>query len=76
MKELPVGWNQYTYSSQTTKVLRIWLKKKLALGVTSTIVGIESNTILNSLFKKFGKVEVVKFIRLPFDEGLKKNKRS
>jgi hypothetical protein len=40
-----------------------------------SIVGLESNIILNPLFKDFGKVEVIEFIDLPIDERLKKYKR-
>ena len=46
-----------------------------ALRVPSTIVGLESNIILNPLYKEFGKVEVIEFIELPIDERLKKDKR-
>ncbi|WP_178988962.1 RES family NAD+ phosphorylase [Winogradskyella schleiferi] len=77
LKELPERWNQYPYSSKTTDVFTDIAKdrNKFALRVPSTIVGLESNIILNPLFKEFGKVEVVEFIELPIDERLKKHKR-
>jgi len=43
--------------------------------VPSTIVGLESNFILNPLYKDFGKVEVIEFIHLPINERLKREKR-
>jgi len=43
--------------------------------VPSTIVGVESNIILNPLYKEFGKVEVVEFVKLPIDKRLKTDKR-
>ncbi|GAA4941997.1 RES family NAD+ phosphorylase [Algibacter agarivorans] len=77
LKELPERWNQYPYSSKTTEVFTDLAKdrNRFALRVPSTIVGLESNIILNPLFKEFGKVEVVEFIELPIDERLKKDKR-
>lgn len=77
LKELPERWNQYPYSSKTTEAFTDLAKdrNRFALRVPSTIVGLESNIILNPLFKDFGKVEVVKFIELPIDERLKKDIR-
>jgi len=77
LKELPERWNQYPYSSKTTEIFTDLAKDRnvFALRVPSTIVGIESNIILNPLFKDFGKVEVIEFIDLPIDERLKKYKR-
>lgn len=77
LKELPERWNQYPYSSKTTEVFTELAKdrNRFALRVPSTIVGLESNIILNPLFKDFGKVEVVEFIELPIDERLKKDIR-
>jgi RES domain-containing protein len=77
LKELPERWNQYPYSSKTTEVFTDLAKNRnrFALRVPSTIVGLESNIILNPLFKDFGKVEVVEFIELPIDERLKKDTR-
>ena len=77
LKELPERWNQYPYSSNTTEIFTDLAKDRnvFALRVPSTIVGIESNIILNPLFKDFGKVEVIEFIDLPIDERLKKYKR-
>jgi RES domain-containing protein len=77
LKELPERWNQYPYSSKTTEVFTDLAKNRnrFALRVPSTIVGLESNIILNPLFKDFGKVEVVEFIELSIDERLKKDIR-
>jgi RES domain-containing protein len=77
LKELPERWNQYPYSSKTTEIFTDLAKERnfFALRVPSTIVGLESNIILNPLFKDFGKVEVIEFIDLPIDERLKKYKR-
>jgi RES domain-containing protein len=77
LKELPERWSQYPYSSKTTDVFTDLAKdrNRFALRVPSTIVGLESNIILNPLFKDFGKVEVVEFIELPIDERLKKDTR-
>lgn len=72
---LPDRWNQYPYSSKTTSVFTNLSKDRdvFALRVPSTIVGLESNIILNPLYKDFGKVEIVEFIDLSIDERLKKN---
>ena len=77
LKELPERWNQYPYSSKTTEIFTELAKDRnfFALRVPSTIIGLESNIILNPLYKKFGKVEVIEFIELPIDERLKKDKR-
>lgn len=77
LKVLPERWNQYPYSSKTTEAFTDLAKdrNRFALRVPSTIVGLESNIILNPLFKDFGKVEVVEFIELPIDGRLKKGKR-
>jgi RES domain-containing protein len=76
LKEIPERWNQYPYSSKTTEVFTKLSKDRnvFALRVPSTIVGLESNIILNPLYKDFGKVEVIEFIKLPIDERLKSNK--
>ena len=76
LKELPERWNQYPYSSKTTEVFTNLSKDQniFALRVPSTIVGLESNIILNPLYKEFGKVEIIDFIKLPIDERLKKDK--
>ncbi len=76
LKELPEKWNQYPYSSKTTEVFTNLSKDRnvFALRVPSTIVGLESNIILNPLYKEFGKVEIIDFIKLPIDERLKKDK--
>jgi RES domain-containing protein len=73
LKELPEKWNQYPYSSKTTEVFTKLAKDRNVFGlrVPSTIVGFESNIILNPLYKDFGKVDVVEFIKLPIDERLK-----
>jgi len=77
LNELPEKWNQYPYSSKTTEVFTNSAKDRnfFALRVPSTIVGFESNIILNPLYKEFGKIEIIEFIELPIDERLKKDKR-
>ncbi|MGB5394908.1 MAG: RES family NAD+ phosphorylase [Lutimonas sp.] len=77
LKELPERWNQYPYSSKTTEIFTDLAKDRnvFALRVPSTIVGLESNIILNPLYKEYGKVEVIEFIELPIDARLKKDKR-
>lgn len=76
LNELPLNWNQYPYSSKTTEVFSNLIKSKniFALRVPSAIVGLESNIILNPLYKEFGEVEIIEFIKLPIDERLKKIK--
>ncbi len=76
LNELPERWNQSPYSSKTTEVFTNSAKDRnfFALRVLSTIVGFESNIILNPLYKEFGKVEIIEFIELPIDERLKKDK--
>ena len=75
--ELPERWNQYPYSAKTTSIFTNLAKDRnfFALRVPSTIVGLESNIILNPLYKEFGKVEVVEYIELHIDERLKKDQR-
>ena len=77
LKELPERWNQYPYSSKTTEIFTDLVRDRnfFALRIPSTIVGLESNIILNPLYKEFGKVEVIEFFKLPIDERLKKDKR-
>ena len=77
LERLPERWNQYPYSSKTTSVFTSLAKDRnvFALRVPSTIVGLESNIILNPLYKDFGKVEIIEFIELPIDERLKKEER-
>lgn len=77
LAKLPERWNQYPYSSKTASVFTNLVKDQnvFALRVPSTIVGLEFNIILNPLYKEFGKVEIVEFIELPFDERLKKHER-
>ena len=77
LNELPETWNQTPYSSKTTEVFTNSAKDRnfFALRVPSTIVGLESNIILNPLYKEFGKVEITEFIELPIDERLKRDKR-
>lgn len=77
LKALPEGWNQYPYASETTEIFTDLAKDRnvFALRVPSTIVGLESNIILNPLYKEFGKVEVVEFIDVSIDERLKRDKR-
>jgi RES domain-containing protein len=73
LEELPERWNQYPYSSKTTEIFSNLAKSRdfFALKVPSTIVGLESNYILNPLYKEFGKVEILEFIELPIDQRLK-----
>ena len=75
---LPERWNQNPYSSKTTKIFTNLSKNRdfFALKVPSTIVGMESNIILNPLYKDFGKVEISEFIKLPIDERLKTSVRT
>ena len=70
---LPDRWNQYPYSSKTTNVFTNLARKRdfFAFKAPSTIVGLESNIILNPLYKVFGKVEISDFLELPIDERLK-----
>lgn len=78
LAHLPDRWNQYPYSSKTTKIFTGLAKNRdfFALKVPSSIVGLESNIILNPLYKDFGKVEIPEYIRLPIDERLKAGVRS
>jgi len=78
LEVLPDRWSQYPYSSKTTKIFTNLAKNRdfFALKVPSTIIGLESNIILNPLYKEFGKVEVLEFIKLPIDERLKQSARS
>jgi RES domain-containing protein len=77
LNDLPDRLNQYPYSSKTTNVFTSLSKNRdvFALRVPSTIVGMESNIILNPLYKEFGKVEITEFIRLPIDKRLKSGKQ-
>lgn len=77
LKDFPERWNQYPYVSRTTKVFTSLVKKKnlFALRVPSTIVGLESNIILNLFYKDFGKIEEIEFIEFPIDLRLKNDKR-
>lgn len=74
LTELPAQWNQYPYCSKTTAIFTSLARDRnfFALRVPSSIVGLESNIILNPLFKEFGQVEIVEFIDLSVDERLKK----
>ena len=71
--DFPEMWNQYPYSSKTTKIFSNKVKERhfFAIKVPSTIVGLEYNYVLNPLYKDFGKVEVINFIELPLDKRLK-----
>ena len=73
LKTIPKRWNQYPYSSKTTKIFTDLAKDRnfLGLKVPSTIVSLESNIILNPLYKEFGKIEIKEFITLPIDNRLK-----
>ena len=76
-KEIPDTWKAYPYTSETTQIFTEFSKdrKNFALRVPSTIIGLESNIILNPLFEDFGKVEVAEFFELPIDKRLKKRIR-
>ena len=73
LKELPEKWDQYPYSSKTTAIFTKLAKDRnsFALRVPSSIVSLECNIILNPLYKDFGKVEVIEFIKLRVDERLR-----
>ena len=73
LDKLPEFWNQFPYSSQTTGIFTELAKNRdfFALKVPSTIVGFESNYILNPLFRDFGQVSITEFIQLPIDDRLK-----
>tara|TARA_R110000823_G_C15863717_1_gene493457 strand:+ start:661 stop:1128 length:468 start_codon:yes stop_codon:yes gene_type:complete len=77
LEEIPDTWKDYPYTSETAQVFTEFVKNrnKFALKVPSTIVGLESNIILNPLYKEFGKVEIVEFLELPIDQRLKKGIR-
>ncbi len=77
LEDLPKSWNQYPYSSGTTEIFSNLSEDRnfFALKVPSTIVGLESNIILNPLYKEFGKVEIIQFIELPIDLRLKSDRR-
>ena len=77
LEEIPDTWKDYPYTSETAQVFTEFVKNrnKFALKVPSTIVGLESNIILNPLYKEFGNVEVVEFLELPIDQRLKKGIR-
>ena len=77
LEEIPDTWKDYPYASETAYVFTEFVKdrNKFALKVPSTIVGLESNIILNPLYKEFGNVEVVEFLELPIDQRLKKGIR-
>lgn len=78
LKKIPEEWSHYPYSSKTTEVFSELAKDRnfFALKVPSTIVGLESNIILNPLYKDFGKVEVIEFIEIPIDERLTRGNRT
>lgn len=76
LDKLPERWSQYPYSSKTTKIFTDLVKNRdfFSLRVPSTIVGMESNIILNPLYNEFGKVEISEYIILPIDDRLKSHK--
>ena len=77
LEVLPKKWDQYPYSSQTTGIFSDLAKDRdfFALKVPSAVIGIENNIILNPLYKEFGKVEIVEFLKLPIDPRLKQGKK-
>lgn len=66
LDNIPEKWNQNPYTSNTTKVFSELARSRdfFALKVPSIIVGLESNFILNPLYKDFGRVEISEFIKL------------
>lgn len=73
--DLPENWSQYPYNSKTTELFTNLAKDRnfFGLRVPSAVVGLESNIILNPLYKDFGKVEIIDFFKLPIDERLTRN---
>ncbi len=73
LNKLPHRWKKYPYASATSEVFTDLVKKKdfFAIKVPSTIVERESNIILNPLYKDFGKVEILEFIKLAIDGRLR-----
>jgi RES domain-containing protein len=76
LAELPLWWNHFPYSFDTTQLFSTKVKNRdfFAIKVPSTIVPLEFNYVLNPLFKDFGRVEIVEFLDLPIDERLKTSK--
>lgn len=72
LKDLPPHWNHYPYTAETTSIFTELCKSKsfFALKVPSTIVGLESNFVLNPLHSQFHKVKVKEFFKLSVDERL------
>ena len=70
--DLPENWSQYPYNSKSTELFTTLAKDRnfFAVRVPSAVVGLESNIILNPLYKDFGKVEVIEFFSLPIDSRL------
>lgn len=77
LKERPENWNHYPYTSSTTEIFTNLVKDRnfFGLKVPSSIVSIESNIILNPLYKDFGKVEISEFYKLDIDERMKMDRR-
>jgi RES domain-containing protein len=75
--ELPERWNQYPYSSKTTEIFSKRARDRDFFGikVPSTIVPLESNFVLNPLFRKFGEIELLEFLDLLIDKRLKTGKQ-
>jgi RES domain-containing protein len=73
-KELPKNWMHYPYASETSSVFskEVVQRGEFALRVPSSIVGLESNIILNPLHPEFGTVKIIEFLPLPLDERLRK----
>lgn len=76
LKSLPESWNEYPYTTESTSIFTNLAKDKnfFALRVPSSIVGLESNIILNPHYKNFHKVKITKFIELPLDSRLGRDK--
>ncbi len=76
LKGLPKEWNQYPYTSKTTRIFSEKVKDPgfFALEVPSSIVGLEFNYVLNPLYPKFGQVQIDRFFKVPVDPRLSKQK--
>ena len=75
LMDLPENWSQYPYNSKSNELFTALAKDRdfFALRVPSAVVGLESNIILNPLYKDFGKVKVIEFFTLPIDSRLTKS---
>lgn len=76
LEPLPERWGQYPYSSKTTSTFTELAKSRdfFGLKVPSAVVGLESNYVLNPLYKDFGQVDIVEFMEMPVDPRLMESK--